>query len=146
MLETAAGVDSGSAIDVRTVDRWERAWSSAVADEETGRARTGCEQSGSEEVELMGSKYGLSEVELQFNAELSERIEELRAGHKVPRCDLARIAGVTQQMLYAYEVGVTRWPVFRVCLIADFFGVKLETLMPKTQSYVVSSALQRKLI
>jgi transcriptional regulator with XRE-family HTH domain len=88
----------------------------------------------------------ISDQEREFNAEISRRIEELRARHKLQRVDLARAAGVTVQALYAYEAGVTRWPVFRVHLLADFFEVELEKLMPKTKKNIVFSTLQRKLI
>jgi transcriptional regulator with XRE-family HTH domain len=94
----------------------------------------------------MGSKNGMKGREVRFNAEISRRIEELRARHKLQRVDLARAAGVTVQALYAYEAGVTRWPVFRVHLLADFFEVELEKLMPKTKKNIVFSTLQRKLI
>lgn len=83
----------------------------------------------------MGSKHGIKGREVQYNAEVSRRIESLRVQLEVPRSELAKAADVTQQMLKAYEIGVTRWPVFRVRLIADYLGVTLERLMPNTERY-----------
>jgi DNA-binding transcriptional regulator YiaG len=74
----------------------------------------------------MGGKSGISGREVQYNAEISRRIEEYRTQYRVRRCELARAAHVSQQMLRAYEVGMSRWPVFRVRLIAEYLGVDVD--------------------
>jgi len=94
----------------------------------------------------MGAKGFITEIERQFNAAISDRVEELRVKHKVHRRDLAQVAGVTQQMFHAYESGITRWPVYRLRLIAAFFDVDVKELMPEVKKYVVIPALQRKLL
>jgi len=80
----------------------------------------------------MGSKSGIAGSEVAYNAEISRRVAELRreAG-SVRLVDLAVAAGVSQQMLHAYETGRSRWPVYRLRLIADFFDVDLAELMPE---------------
>ncbi len=82
----------------------------------------------------MGAKGGIQERELGYNAEVSRRIERLRVEYEARSTELARAAEVTPQMLRAYQVGVSRWPVFRVRLIADYFGVDLDELMPRTEN------------
>lgn len=94
----------------------------------------------------MGGRSGISGREVQYNTEISRRIEQLRASQDVRRCELAEAAGVTQQMLRAYEVGTSRWPVFRVRLIADYLRVPVEQLLPKSKSYVKAPSIQGKLL
>lgn len=83
----------------------------------------------------MGSKSGVGGREVQYNAEISRRIEALRIHLRVSKTELAAAADVSRQMLRAFEIGVSRWPVFRVRLIADYFGVPIERLMPQTERY-----------
>lgn len=84
----------------------------------------------------MGSRKGICGREVQYNAEISRRIEQLREARRVQRSELAKAAGVSASMLYNYEVGLTRWPAFRLRLIADYFRVSLEQIVPKTKTYV----------
>lgn len=83
----------------------------------------------------MGAKGGIKKREIEYNAEVSRRIEELRVQHGLQRIELARAAGVTPQMLFAYLNGVSRWPLLRVRLIADYLGVRAERLIPETEAY-----------
>lgn len=94
----------------------------------------------------MGSKSGISGREVQYNAEISRRVEALRANYRVKRGELAKAAEVSQQLLWAYELGVSRWPVFRVRLIAEFFDVPLDELMPEIKSYVKETRIQGNLL
>lgn len=93
----------------------------------------------------MGGRNGVGGREAQYNAEISCRVEELRKERKVGPSELAKAAGVTPQMLRNYVVGLTRWPVFRVRLIADYFGVKVERLLPRSKSYMKPSCIQEEL-
>jgi transcriptional regulator with XRE-family HTH domain len=83
----------------------------------------------------MGSKNGMKGREVRYNVEVSRRIESLRLQLNVRSTELAKAADVTPQMLRAYQIGASRWPVFRVRLIADYLGVKLDQLMPVTEAY-----------
>jgi transcriptional regulator with XRE-family HTH domain len=83
----------------------------------------------------MGSKFGMKGREVVYNAEVSRRIESLRLQLNVRSTELAKAADVTPQMLRAYQIGTSRWPVFRLRLIADYLGVKLEQVMPLTERY-----------
>jgi transcriptional regulator with XRE-family HTH domain len=93
----------------------------------------------------MGGRGGICGHEVQYNAEISRRVEELRNGRRLMRSELARAAGVSASMLYNYEVGLTRWPAFRLRLIADYFKVPIDQLVPKTKTYVESPAAPQKL-
>jgi transcriptional regulator with XRE-family HTH domain len=93
----------------------------------------------------MGGRSGISGREAMYNAEISRRVEELRVKRNVQKAVLARAAGVSQPMLRAYEVGTTRWPVFRVRLIAGFLGADVEDLMPETKTYVNEMQIQEDL-
>lgn len=79
----------------------------------------------------MGPRGCIGNQEKQYNAEISRRIEELRVARKVRRVRLAQAAGVSPSRLYAFEVGISRWPTFRVRLIADFFRVPVSELLPE---------------
>lgn len=94
----------------------------------------------------MGSKAGISEREIEFNAAISRRVEKLCDSRKVMRSELARAAGVSPSMLYNYEVGLSRWPIFRVRLIAEYLQVPIDRLIPKTQTCVESPAAQEDLL
>jgi transcriptional regulator with XRE-family HTH domain len=93
----------------------------------------------------MGSKNGVEGREVQFNAEISRRVEKLRVEQRVRRCDLAKAAGVSAALLRAYETGLTRWPVFRVRLVAQYFDVSVEQLIPKMKTYVNETRTQENL-
>lgn len=90
----------------------------------------------------MGSKNGISGREVSFNAEISRRVEELRESRCVLHIDLARAAGVSPQMLRAYQAGITRWPVFRLQLIAKYFVVDVDSLLPEPKTYVNETRTQ----
>jgi transcriptional regulator with XRE-family HTH domain len=93
----------------------------------------------------MGSKNGVEGREVQFNAEISRRVEKLRVEQRVRRCDMARALGVSQALLRAYETGLTRWPVFRVRLVAQYFDVSVEQLIPRMKTYVNETRTQENL-
>lgn len=93
----------------------------------------------------MGGLNGISGREVQYNAEISRRVEQLRVNLGVRKTELALAADVSPQQLRAYEVGTSRWPVFRVRLIAEYLRVSVEQLMPKSKSYVKKASAARKL-
>jgi transcriptional regulator with XRE-family HTH domain len=93
----------------------------------------------------MGARNGISGREVQHNAEISRRIEVLRVKRGVSKSELARAAGISGQLLYAYGAGISRWPVFRVGLIAQYLGVPVATLVPKAKSYVYEREIQEDL-
>lgn len=84
----------------------------------------------------MGGKGGICGREIQYNAEISRRIEQLRREREVASGELARAAGVSAPMLNNYRVGLTRWPAFRLRLIADYLGVPVYHILPGAKSYV----------
>ena len=85
----------------------------------------------------MGSRKSIKGREVQYNAEISRRIESLRVQLQVSVGELAKAVDVSPQLLRAYQIGLTRWPVFRIRLIADYFRVSIERLMPETTPYQV---------
>jgi hypothetical protein len=93
----------------------------------------------------MGGRRGICGREVQYHAEISRRIERLRISSRIERGELAKAAGVSASMFYNYEVGLTRWPVFRLRLIADYLRVPVDRLVPKTQTYVKSPHLAQEL-
>ncbi len=93
----------------------------------------------------MGGRGRISGREAQYNAEISRRIEQLRIERRMMRGELATAAGVSASKLYGYECGASRWPAFRLRLIADYLRVPVSDLVPKTPEYLVSPAVQEKL-
>ena len=93
----------------------------------------------------MATRKGISEREKQFNAQIGMRIEQIRRERKIPSAELAKAAGVTQQMFFQYEAGLVRWPVLRVRLIADYLREPIELILPKSKEYVVIPAAPQKL-
>ncbi len=94
----------------------------------------------------MASKNGINGREVQYHAEISRRVENLRTERRARRSVLARAARMSQQMLRAYEVGRTRWPVWRLVMIADFFDVPVTSLIPAAESCVKEIGAQRELL
>jgi transcriptional regulator with XRE-family HTH domain len=86
----------------------------------------------------------ISKAELAFHIEVSRRIEELRKERRVKHVELARAAGIGAKRLYGYQINSTRWPSFRLRLIADFFDVPLADLIPASKDTVVFSCETRK--
>ncbi len=93
----------------------------------------------------MGARNGISGREAMYNAQISRRIEALRVKQGVSKKELAEAAGVTQPMLHAYEVGRSRWPVFRVWLIAAYLRVSVESVMRRSKTYVKPREIQEDL-
>lgn len=87
----------------------------------------------------MGSKKGISGEEVQYNAEISRRVEFFRRVKGVANRELAEAAGVSPNMLIHYQAGESRWPAFRLRLIADFFQVSVGHILPKRKTCVDSS-------
>jgi hypothetical protein len=84
----------------------------------------------------MGSKKGISGEEVQYNAEISRRVEFFRRVKGIQHGDLAEAAGVKPSRFTGYESGAVRWPVFRLRLIADFFQVSIGLIVPKNSDYL----------
>lgn len=93
----------------------------------------------------MGRHWKISADEALYQAEIGRRVEDLRRRRKMRNDQLARAAGVKPTMLFQYQVGNTRWPAFRLRLLADYFRVPLEHLMPKYSLNVESPAAPQEL-
>lgn len=83
---------------------------------------------------MSGPRSRVSAEEQQFNLAISRRVEELRIALGVTRKALARSIGVYCSGYYAYEIGSSRWPIWRLELAARFFAVKLSDLLPERKS------------
>jgi len=69
-----------------------------------------------------------AELRSYFRA-LGARVYELRKGHGMTQAELARAIGVSQQAVFAYELGDRRISVLILAKIAKVFGVPVEELI-----------------
>jgi transcriptional regulator with XRE-family HTH domain len=75
---------------------------------------------------------------------LGKRITELRKGLGMTQAELARTLGVSQQTVFAYELGDRRVSVLTLCTLARLFDVPVEQLMGMAQLQLVSQQPSRK--
>ena len=92
----------------------------------------------------MGGRKGISEAEARYGAEISRRVEFFRRVKGIRHGELATAAGISQQVLVGYESGASRWPAFRLRLIADFLQVSIEHIVPKIKGIRYLTALEGK--
>lgn len=92
----------------------------------------------------MGSAKRISMDEVNYNAEISRRIEKLRVAARAQHSELATAARISQRKLCGYEGGYVRWPVFRLRLIADYFAVPVDQIAPTSSQYVHKSCETRR--
>lgn len=64
----------------------------------------------------------------RYFAMLGAHVCQLRKAHKMTQAELARALGVSQQAVFAYELGTRRISVFVLARLARVFGVSLNEL------------------
>lgn len=65
----------------------------------------------------------------QYFKALGARITELRKAHDMTQAELARATGVSQQTVFAYELGDRRVSVLMLVKFAGLFQIPVEQLM-----------------
>ena len=82
---------------------------------------------------MTGKRRRKTEAEKQFAVQVGRRIEATRKRRCMTQRQLARVINVTQQQLYAYEVGLASCSLFHLRLIALAARVELSELVPNTR-------------
>ena len=65
---------------------------------------------------------------------LGARVAELRKDHDMTQAELARILGVSQQTVFAYELGDRRVSVLMLIKLTEVFRVPIEELTGMTKA------------
>lgn len=64
-----------------------------------------------------------------YFAQLGARVTQLRKAHQYTQAELARRIGVSQQAMFAYEIGDRRISIPVLVKLASIFGVGLEEMV-----------------
>ncbi|HKD60525.1 MAG TPA: helix-turn-helix transcriptional regulator [Terracidiphilus sp.] len=83
--------------------------------------------------------------ENQFNQQVGALIANVRRIHRIEQAELARRLGVSKGMIYFWESGEQRIPIYRLHELARVLGVPIVSLLPGV-TVPSLSARKRKIV
>ena len=78
----------------------------------------------------------MTDKDHDFYKELGERIAQLRKEHGLTQVQLAKLLGISQQLMTAHERGTRKVPVSMLPKLSKIFGMTIDELLENKQAPV----------